>query len=287
MPTAATAPSSSRTSAPRRGIRRDDRRHRSDRRPRRARRPPARRAPHPPATGRARPLESPGAPERRDQGSRRVRRGDRLRAALRGVETLYFVPATEDPDRLDQHRTAIKAAADVGVARIVYVSFQGAAADATFTFARDHFHTEGLIRATGIPFTFLRSSLYLDFIPQMVGDDGVLRGPAGDGRVAPVARDDLADAAVAVLTSPADAHAGRTYDLTGPEALTMAEIAGRLGATFHHETLEEAWAARRPTGAPDWMIEGWITTYVAIARGELGRVTGHVEQLTGHPPRGL
>jgi NAD(P)H dehydrogenase (quinone) len=67
----------------------------------------------------------------------------------------------------------------------------------------------------------------------------------------------------------------------------MAEIAGRLDATFHDETLEEAWAARRPTGAPDWMIEGWITTYLAIARGELGRVTDHVEQLTGHPPRGL
>jgi NAD(P)H dehydrogenase (quinone) len=212
--------------------------------------------------------------------------GDRLRAALRGVETLYFVPATEDVDRLDQHRTAIKAAADVGVERIVYVSFQGAAADAAFTFARDHFHTEELIRATGIPFTFLRSSLYLDFIPQMVGGDGVIRGPAGEGRVAPVARDDLADAAVAVLTST-DAHAGRTYDLTGPEALTLAEIARRLGATFENETLDEAWDARRASGAPDWMIEGWITTYLAIAKGELARVTDHVEQLTGHPPRGL
>src|SRR5215216_2241346 len=109
----------------------------------------------------------------------------------------------------------------------------------------------------------------------MVGDDGVLRGPAGDGRVAPVARDDLADAAVAVLTSPADAHASRTYDLTGPQALTLAEIAQRLGASFENETLEEAWAARRPTGAPEWMIEGWITTYLAIANGELDLTTDH------------
>ena len=233
------------------------------------------------------PSRAPELPNAEIKGPAGYADGDRLRAALRVVETLYFVPATEDVDRLDQHRSAIKAAADVGVERIVYVSFQGAAADATFTFARDHFHTEELIRATGIPFTFLRSSLYLDFIPEMVGDDGVLRGPAGDGRVAPVARDDLADAAVAVLTSPADAHGGRTYDLTGPEALTMAEIAGRLDATFHDETLEEAWAARRPTGAPDWMIEGWITTYLAIARGELSRVTDHMDQLTGHRPRGL
>jgi NAD(P)H dehydrogenase (quinone) len=233
------------------------------------------------------PSRAPDLPSAEIKGPAVYADGDSIRAALGGVETLYFVPATEDLDRLDQHRTAIKAAADVGVERIVYVSFQGAAADATFTFARDHFHTEELIRATGIPFTFLRSSIYLDFIPQMVGDDGVIKGPAGDGRVAPVARDDLADAAVAVLTSPADAHAGRTYDLTGPEALTMAEIAGRLRATFHNETLDEAWAARRPTGAPDWMIEGWITTYLAIANGELARVTDHVERLTGHPPRGL
>jgi NAD(P)H dehydrogenase (quinone) len=233
------------------------------------------------------PSRAPDLPDAEITGPAGYADGDGMRAALRGVETLYFVPATEDVDRLDQHRTAIKAAADAGVERIVYVSFQGAAPDATFTFARDHFHTEQLIRATGIPFTFLRSSLYLDFIPQMVGDDGVLRGPAGDGRVAPVARDDLADAAVAVLTSPADAHAGRGYDLTGPEALTMAEIAGRLGATFHNETLEEAWAARRPTGAPDWMIEGWITTYLAIANGELALATDHVEQLTGHPPQSV
>jgi NAD(P)H dehydrogenase (quinone) len=232
------------------------------------------------------PSRAPDLTDAEVKGPASYADGDSMRAALTGADILYLVSASEDLDRLDQHRTAVKAAADVGVERVVYVSFQGAAADATFTFARDHFHTEELIRATGIPFTFLRSSLYLDFIPQMVGDDGVIRGPAGKGRVAPVARDDLADAAVAVLTSP-DAHADRTYDLTGPEALTLAEIARRLGAAFENEALDEAWDARRPSGAPDWMIEGWITTYLAIAKGELARVTDHVEQLAGHPSRGL
>jgi NAD(P)H dehydrogenase (quinone) len=120
----------------------------------------------------------------------------------------------------------------------------------------------------------------------MVGQDGVIRGPAGDGKVAPVARDDLADAAAAVLGDPSS-HGGATYELTGAEALSLAEIADRLGARYENETLEEAWAARRPSGAPDWMIEGWITTYVAIANGELDLVTDHVQRLTGHPPRGL
>jgi len=232
------------------------------------------------------PAKAPDLPRAESSGPATYSDGDAMRAALAGIATLYLVPATEDLDRLDQHRTAVKAAADARVGHIVYVSFQRAAADATFTFARDHFHTEELVRATGIPFTFLRSSLYLDFIPQMVGDDGVIRGPAGDGRVAPVARDDLAEAAAAVLTEP-ERHAGRTYELTGAQALTMAEIATRLNARYENETLEEAHASRASIDAPEWMVEGWVTTYAAIARGELDLVTDHVEHLTGHPPRGL
>jgi hypothetical protein len=51
--------------------------------------------------------------------------------------------------------------------------------------------------------------------------------------------------------------------------------------------MEEAWASRRPSGEPDWVIEGWVTTYVAIANGELDEVTGTVEELTGHEPQRL
>ena len=65
--------------------------------------------------------------------------------------------------------------------RIVYTSFLGAGPDATFTFARDHFATEQLIRESGLAYTFLRNSQYLDFVPLLVGEDGVIRGPAGDG----------------------------------------------------------------------------------------------------------
>ena len=70
---------------------------------------------------------------------------------------------------------------------------------ATFTFARDHWHTEEHIRETGVDFTFLRDNLYLDFVPGFVGEDGVIRGPAGDGSVAAVARDDVAEVAASVL----------------------------------------------------------------------------------------
>jgi NAD(P)H dehydrogenase (quinone) len=127
--------------------------------------------------------------------------------------------------------------------------------------------------------------------PFFAGPDGVIRGPAGDGRLAPVARDDIADVAVAVLTD--DRHAEQSYDLTGPERLTLADLAERLSRVsgrevrYVNETIEEARASRAPTGQPDWVIEGWVTTYVAIAKGELDVVSDTVERLAGHPPMDL
>jgi NAD(P)H dehydrogenase (quinone) len=218
---------------------------------------------------------------------------DSLRRAFAGAHTLFMVSASEDPDRLRLHANVVGAATDAGMERVVYTSFFGAAPDCSFTFGRDHWHTEELIKGSGLRFTMLRDNLYLDFLPLMVGADGVIRGPAADGRVAAVARDDIADVAAAVLLADGDRHDGRSYDLTGPEALTMAEVAQRLSElagrtiSYHPETLEEAYASRASYGAPDWEVDGWVTTYVAIANGELEAVGGDVAAVAGHPPMGL
>jgi uncharacterized protein YbjT (DUF2867 family) len=217
---------------------------------------------------------------------------DALRAALGGVTTLMFVSASEVPDRVTLHRGALDAAIDAGVERVVYTSFVGAAPQATFTFARDHWHTEEHLRSAGVAHTILRDNLYLDYFPLMVWADGAIRGPAGDGRAAPVARDDIADAAAAVLLDGAG-HDGRVYDLTGPATVSMTEVAAEISRAtgrdvrYHDETVEEAYASRATFGAPDWEVEGWVTTYVAIARGEMDVVTDHVERLAGHPPMSL
>ncbi|MCK2212579.1 SDR family oxidoreductase [Actinomadura sp. ATCC 31491] len=215
-----------------------------------------------------------------------------VRRALDGAGTVLFVSAAESADRLDRHRAFVDAARAAGVSHLVYVSFFGAAPDATFTLARDHWATEQHIRAGGVPFTFLRDNLYADFLPGMAGEDGVIRGPAGRGRVAAVAQDDIADAAVAVLLDPA-AHAGATYDLTGPQALTLEEVATVLTAAtgrrhvYHEETLDEAYASRQVHGAPGWQVEAWVSTYLAIAAGELDGVSDAVPALTGHPATSL
>jgi NAD(P)H dehydrogenase (quinone) len=214
------------------------------------------------------------------------------RRALDGIDTLFMVSGSETPDRVDQHRTFVDAAVAAGVEHVVYVSFYGAAAGATFTLARDHWLTEEHIRGSGMRWTFLRDNLYMDFFPAMVGEDGMIRGPAGEGRVAAVAQDDIADVASAVVREPA-VHAGQTYDLTGPQALTLAEVADQLsGATervvgYIPETVEDAYRSRVHYGAPDWQVDAWVSTYTAIAAGELAGTSDAVERVAGHSPVAL
>jgi NAD(P)H dehydrogenase (quinone) len=212
--------------------------------------------------------------------------------ALAGADVVLMVSGAEAPDRLDHHRSFVDAAAAAGVGHVVYTSFFAAAPDATFTLARDHWITEQYIREADVPFTFLRDNIYADFLPFMVGDDGVLRGPGSDGRVSMVAQDDIADVAVAVLGDPGQ-HVGATYDLTGPQALTFAEAVEIVGSvtgeslSYYPETVEEAYASRAKYGAPKWQVDAWVSTYTAVAAGELAPVSDDVPRLTGHPATSL
>lgn len=216
---------------------------------------------------------------------------DAMAAALEGADRLLLVSFKEDVDRLERHKRGVDAAAAAGVGHVVYTSFVAAAPDSTFTLGRDHWNTEEHLRASGLSWTALRDSFYLDFIPFFAGEDGAIRGPAGEGKLSPVARDDVADVATVALTE--DGHEDKAYPLTCSESLSFGEWAQRLSAAigrqveFVDETIEEAWESRRPSGAPDWMIEAWVTTYTAVANGELDVVTDDVERLTGHPPTTL
>ena len=176
-------------------------------------------------------------------------------------------------------------------------------------------------------FTFLRMSQYMDFIPSMVSPEGVIAGPADGGRVGALLRSDVAAAAVAVLAGEGchdrdrrsdddghddssgrsdddgrgdpsgrgdpGTHDGQTYDLTGRESFTLAEAAQEMSRltgkpiVFRDETLEEAYASRASYGAPDWEVEGWVTSYLAIAVGELAAVSDDVRRLTGREPTTL
>jgi NAD(P)H dehydrogenase (quinone) len=210
---------------------------------------------------------------------------DGMREAFAGLHTVFLVSAREAPDRLAAHRAAVDAAAAADVRHVVYLSFLSAAEHATFTFARDHWATEEYVKSSGMDFTFLRPSLYQDVLPHLV-QDGVIRGPAGQGRCAWVARSDVAAVAAAVLPHQA-LHRGRRYDVTGPQPLTMAQTAGMMGVEYVEETVEEAYASRASYGAPDWEVAGWVTSYQAIATGEMDILSPTVQRATGRPATSL
>lgn len=210
-----------------------------------------------------------------------------MAAALDGARTMLLVSAGESPDRQQLHEVPVRAARAAGIERVVYTSFLGAAPAASFPYARDHAHTEVAIRDAGLALTALRDSLYADIVPHLVGDDGAIRGPAGEGRCAWVAREDVARLAVEVLLD--DAHADRIYDVTGPEPLdlhrTAAElrrVTGRGDLRYVPETVAEARRSR--AGAEAWMVDGWIGSYLGVATGETGVTSHTIEAVTGQRP---
>lgn len=212
-----------------------------------------------------------------------------MATALDGIGTLLLVSGHEDPDRISLHRKAVEGARLAGVERIVYTSFMGAAPSATFPYARDHSATELAIREAGISLTAMRNSLYADMAPRFVGADGVIRAPAGHGRVAWVARSDVARLAAVLLMEPG--HEGQVYDVSGPHGIDLFETARiltkatRRAITYFPETLDEARASR--AGHPDWLIEGWIGSYLMLDTGEASVTSHTIEHLTGQRPMTL
>ncbi|GMG82392.1 SDR family oxidoreductase [Paralimibaculum aggregatum] len=211
-------------------------------------------------------------------------------AATTGIGTLFLVSGFEAADRLAQHKAAIDSFVGAGGERVVYTSFVNCRPDAVFTFAHDHYYTEQYMTVRGLAFAALRNNFYADMVPRLPVD-GAIRGPAGNGRFAPVARDDVADVAAALLIDPA-APTG-AFDVTGPELLTMADAAALLGeatgrpVAYVKETIEEAYASRAGFDAPKFELDGWVTSYAGIAAGEFAVLSDTVERFAGHPPMSL
>ncbi len=208
--------------------------------------------------------------------------------ALQDIDTLLMVSASESADRVQVHGAFVDAAVAAGVRHVVYTSFVGAGAGSGYLLGRDHGATEELIRSSGLEHTFLRDNFYAEVFPEFADESGAIRGPGGSGRVAAVSRRDVADVAAHVLRNPGR-HRGQSYDLTGPEALTLDEVADVLTRVtgrphrFVDETMEEARHSRAQYGAPDWLVDAWISTYTAIRDGELEHVSDDVPRLLGRP----
>ncbi|HEY4075497.1 MAG TPA: SDR family oxidoreductase [Rhizomicrobium sp.] len=212
-----------------------------------------------------------------------------LVAAMDGIDTVFLVSAAGPPlERARLHGNVIDAAVAARVRRLVYLSFQSASATSPFPYSAAHLLTEAHLKQSGLAFTNLRDSFYLDLLPEITEENGDICGPAGSGKAAWVAREDVAQVAAAVLTE--DRHQGQTYDVTGSEAFGLGEAATRLSALtgrqvrYKEETQEAARRRLIATGVSDCEIDASIGTYLAIASGELSQTSDTVERLTGRRP---
>ena len=215
-----------------------------------------------------------------------------LDKAFEGVSRAFIVSGYAEPGRrAEWHRNAFQAASRAGVRHLVYLSFLGASPQSKFPMSRDHYLSEQYLKETGISSTILRDSLYLDLIPEMFNEKGVMRGPANGGEVSWVSREDVAHVVAAAL-DPRNSFQG-TYDVTGPETLTLQETASQISLLvgrelrFQEESVEEGRKWRNLLGAPAWEVDTWLGSYEAIAAGELDTVSHTVLQFTGDQPLSL
>jgi uncharacterized protein YbjT (DUF2867 family) len=210
-----------------------------------------------------------------------------LAAAFAGVERALLLPAPA-PSSVAEQSNFIEAAARTGTPHVVKFSAVGADASAAEGFARWHGLGEEQLKASGLAYTILRPALFMQELLNTWGGQRTIYLPMGDTPQAPVDTRDIA--AVAVRTLVADGHAGQTYEITGPDALTYTEIAARISAAtgeqvnyvpISFEQFEQALTSR---GLPAWTVAALVDLHQKLAAGVGSRVTQVVREVAHKEP---
>ncbi|GGS67080.1 NAD(P)-dependent oxidoreductase [Planobispora rosea] len=220
-------------------------------------------------------------------GERRIDFDDPASLDFTGVATLLLISAGygEDDVVITRHGAVIDAAERDGVAHIVYTSL--ASAGDHLPYALPHRWTERRLRSGRAAWTVLRNGLYAELLAWLAAPDaeGRITAPLGGGKLAAVARRDLAEAACRVALDPAP-HAGRVYDLVGEEAVGGAELAEALGAVYTPGTMAQARERVAASGAAPFQVPMLVGTYSAIAHGFMDGTAGDLRALLGRAPTG-
>ncbi|ATY14021.1 NAD(P)-dependent oxidoreductase [Amycolatopsis sp. AA4] len=214
-----------------------------------------------------------------------------IAAALKGVDAI-FLNSPSAPDAAELQIQFANLARDAGVGRLVLLSQYAARADSPVRFLRWHAEVEAHVAKLGLDYTVLRPNLYLQALLNFSATiaQGFLAAPIGDAAVSVIDTRDISAAAAAVLTT--SGHARRTYPLTGPRAVTHAQIADALSAATGRDIAfrdapADQFAAALTGLLPSWQIGGLVEDYAHYARGEAAEVYPSVADLTGRPARDL
>ena len=216
-----------------------------------------------------------------------------IRSAVLGVDRV-FLSSADGPRKVEHEAAVIDAAAAAGVRLIVKASTVFAEAGSPLPAFDWNGRSEDHLRRSGVPATVLRSHFYMTNLlaaaDQVRAGNGLV-APAGEGRLAMIDPRDVAAVAAAVLVGAG--HDGRTYELTGPDAVSYAEVARELslatGATVEYVDARED-AARQgleSSGMPGWLVEHLVGVFGLIRSGAFERTTDTVRELTGRDPRGV
>ncbi|MDC0710445.1 SDR family oxidoreductase [Stigmatella sp. ncwal1] len=214
---------------------------------------------------------------------------DTLQSAFAGVEKVLLISSNEVGQRLEQHRAAVAAAKKAGVRLLAYTSILHADTSG-LALAAEHKGTEELIRASGIPFVFLRNGWYTENYTENLAPalaHGAIVGSSGEGRIAVATRADYAAAAVAVLTRPG--HENKIYELGGDTPLTLTELATEVarqtGKAIVYKNLppDQYKGVLTQAGVPGPFAGVLVDSDLGAARGELNDTSGELRRLIGRP----
>lgn len=214
-------------------------------------------------------------------------------AALRGSEKAFLL-SPENAQMPELHAKFAAAAKDAGLRHLVRLSILPANPDAPLPIAKWHGEADRSVMESGVPYTILRPAYFMQNNlggAATIASNGAIYGVMGEGKVGHIDTRDIADVAVAVLTS--GGHEGQSYVLTGPESLSMAEVAARLsaalGKSIEYVNLppDEATARMTAMGVPDWRAEAWVKLGGMIGLGIADKVTPTVKDVLGREPRSI
>ncbi len=213
-----------------------------------------------------------------------------VRAAMEDIDKLFLLtPLIEN--HVQSTMDTIDAARAAGVRHIVRLSASPVGNVPDIQISQWHRTVEEYLASAGVPFTVLRPGSFMEnyFNAFMPNEDGILYQTLGDGAVACIDGRDTADVAVKVLCE--DGHVGKTYTLTGPEAITstqaLAHIAAASGRSMKYVDLapDAVEQAMRDAGLSSWLVGALMEVFAIMRDGNMSAVTDDVRAVTGHKPR--
>lgn len=221
-----------------------------------------------------------------------LRDTESVTAALKGVDAV-FLNSPSAPDAADLQIGFADTAARAGVPRLVLLSQYAAHADSPVRFLRWHAQVEAHVANLGLDHTVLRPNLFMQGLLAFAGTiaaQGRFGAPIGEAAVSLIDTRDIAESAAAVLTTAG--HSGSVYTLTGPRAITHAEIAAALSTAIgRHVGFDDVpaadFAAALSQYLPPWQLEGLVEDYAHYARGEAAAAHPSVTVLTGRRARDI